>query len=389
MKFTLLVGISNFLLGGVGFAIGIWAGWGGSGGGVPLGLSGGTLFLGRHTGLAPCRVFHFVLISLSLCDWWCLICGTECGSSHGKLYIGNHWSRIITFPIVGKRVWVNFGPCVQRNWFTSPNGWFLRALVFESFPWMIFPGYGAVKFLFPPAMSRCSFDESLWWDECIPMLFALLVGLSINVQGDVSFSILIWAGWGGSGGGVPLGLSGATLFLGRYTGLAPCQFLHFFPDLTFEMCLMMAALWSYVWDFTWYALCRQSLKQSPLISRRRQACSGWYCTLCPDKFISSSVSLSFHSLSVDLFWTLDLLVFLAFFLGGFLLCSLLQGFLGVLVSVTLNVLNLGDIGPGCKSIFLMLLIISLKSITSQYIASMSVGYIMQCCTQSLNCLSVL
>ena len=80
---------------------------------------------------------------------------------------------------------------------------------------------------------------------------------------------------------------------------------------------------------------------------------------------------------------------MAFFLEGCLICSLLLGHLGVLVSVTLNVLNLGGSGSGWKSILFMLLIMSLKSITSQSITSKLVGYIMHYCTQSLNRLLIL
>ena len=46
-----------------------------------------------------------------------------------------------------------------------------------------------MKFLFSPAMSRCSFDASLWWNGCIPMSFTSLVGISTHVQDDVSFDI--------------------------------------------------------------------------------------------------------------------------------------------------------------------------------------------------------
>ena len=58
-SFELLVDISTFAQVNVGFAIGIRAIRGESGGGVPLGLSSGTLFLVRHNGLAPCQVLHF------------------------------------------------------------------------------------------------------------------------------------------------------------------------------------------------------------------------------------------------------------------------------------------------------------------------------------------
>ena len=104
-----------------------------------------------------------------------------------------------------------------------------------------------------------------------------------------------------SGGGVPFGLSDGTLFLGRHTGLPPCQVFHFCSDLTFVMFLVMAALQSCVWEFTWYALYKKSMKHNPLISHRRQAYPGWFWNLCPEKLISCSVSLIFYSLSVDTF----------------------------------------------------------------------------------------
>ena len=197
------------------------------------------------------------------------------------------------------------------------------------------------------------------------------------MQGNIGFAIFIWAGRGGIGVVVPLGLSGDTIFLVMHTGLAPYQVLHFCPDLTFAMFLVMADLRSCVGEFTWYALCRQSLNNNPLISHVRQVCSGCFCTLYPDKLISSSVSLSFHSLSVDSFWTFDPSIFLAFFLEVCFLCSLLIFPLVVSMPVLLNVLKLGGSGPGWKSIFFMLLIIYLKPITSWYISSESVGYIMR------------
>ena len=116
MSFASVVGISTFVQGDVGFAIGIWAGRVGSGGGVPLGLSGGTLFLGSNTSLEPWQVLHFFLISLSQCVWWWLLCGPVCGTSHGTLYVGNRWSIIFSFPIVVEHVWVGFGPFSLRNW---------------------------------------------------------------------------------------------------------------------------------------------------------------------------------------------------------------------------------------------------------------------------------
>ena len=95
------------------------------------------------------------------------------------------------------------------------------------------------------------------------------------------------------------GLSGGTIFMGRHTGLASYPVLYFCPDLNFAMCLVMAAFWSCVWEFTWYALCWQSLKQNPLISHRRKACSVYFWTLFTEQLISSLVSLRFHPLSVD------------------------------------------------------------------------------------------
>ena len=50
-----------------------------------------------------------------------------------------------------------------------------------------------------------------------------------------------------------------------------------------------------------------------------------------------------------LVWNFGSFVFLAFFLEGCLLCSLLPCPLGVLMYVALNVLKIGDSGPGCKS----------------------------------------
>ena len=100
----------------------------------------------------------------------------------------------------------------------------------------------------------------------------------------------------------------------RYTGLATCEVLHFCPEINFAMCLMMAALRPCVWESTWYALCRKSLKQNPIIYHRMQAFLGWLCTLCSEKLISSLLSLSFHSLSVEPFLNLYPLLFMAFFL---------------------------------------------------------------------------
>ena len=106
--------------------------------------------------------------------------------------------------------------------FPSLNSWSLRALVFESIPWLLFPGSGDAIFIFLPAIYCCIFDVSLWWNGCIPMLFTSLVGISNFLQGDVGFAIGVWYGRGGSDGGVPLSLSGDTIFLGSNTGLAPC-----------------------------------------------------------------------------------------------------------------------------------------------------------------------
>ena len=79
MSFVFLVGISTHVKGYVGFAIGIWSGQGGIGGGFPLVLSGSTLFLVKHTGLAPFPVLNFfpdinftmclVMASLRSCVW--------------------------------------------------------------------------------------------------------------------------------------------------------------------------------------------------------------------------------------------------------------------------------------------------------------------------------
>ena len=107
-----------------------------------------------------------------------------------------------------------------------------------------------------------------------------------------------------------------------------------------QMCLVMDALQSCEWEFIWYTLCRQSLKQNPLISHHRQACLGWLKTLCPDKLVSSSVSKSLQLLSVDSFWTLEPLLFLDFFLEGWSRRSSLLEPLVVLVSMASNLLKL-------------------------------------------------
>ena len=96
------------------------------------------------------------------------------------------------------------------------------------------------------------------------------------MQDDIGSAIGILPGLGGSGGGVTICLSGGTLFLGRHTGLVPCQIIHFFPDPNFAMRLVMAALRSCVWEFTGYALCRKPLNHNPLIHHHRQACLGWF-----------------------------------------------------------------------------------------------------------------
>ena len=153
-----------------------------------------------------------------------------------------------------------------------------------------------MRFILLPDISCCIFDELPWWNGCVPML---LVGISTFAQGDVGFSMGIWVERGGSGGVIPLRLSGGTPFLGRHTGLSPCQVLQFCPNLTFAMCFTMAALQSCVWELTCYALCRQSLNQNPPIYHCRQSCLGWLRTFCPDKLISSLVFQSLHSLTVD------------------------------------------------------------------------------------------
>ena len=131
------------------------------------------------------------------------------------------------------------------------------------------------------------------------------------VQVNVGFAIGIWTGRGGSGGGVPLSISRGNIFLGRSTSLAYRQV--FFPsDLNF----VMTDLRSRVWNVTWYALRRRSLKHNTLIYHRRQAWSNWFWNLFPEKLVIFLVSLSFHSMSVDLLWTLDSLLVLAFFSQG-------------------------------------------------------------------------
>ena len=64
--------------------------------------------------------------------------------------------------------------------------------------------------------------------------------------------------------------------MGVHTGLTPCEVIHFCPDLTLAVCLVMSVLQSYEWEFTWYTLCRQSLKQNPFSYYRSQACLGWF-----------------------------------------------------------------------------------------------------------------
>ena len=114
-----------------------------------------------------------------------------------------------------------------------------------------------MRFIFLTDIFCCIFDASNWWNGFVHMSFVSLVEISTFLQGDVGFAIDILSGKGGSGGGVPLSLSIGTLFLVRHNGLAPCQILHFCPDITFAVCLVMAALRSCEWEFTCYALCRQ------------------------------------------------------------------------------------------------------------------------------------
>ena len=175
----------------------------------------------------------------------------------------------------------------------------LRVLVFEYIPWLLFPGSGAVGFPFLPDLFRCSFNALPWRNGCVTISFVTLVGISTFAKGYFGFAIGIWAGRGGSGGEIPLGLSGGTLFLGSHTGLSSCQRLQFCPDLTFEMWLVMASLQPCEWGFTRYALFSQSLKQNSLIYHRRQACLGWLRTFGPYKWIRFLVSWSLHLLSVD------------------------------------------------------------------------------------------
>ena len=59
MLSVLLVGIYAFAQGDLGFTIDVPDGRGVSGGVIPLGLSGGNIFLGKHTGLALCQVIRF------------------------------------------------------------------------------------------------------------------------------------------------------------------------------------------------------------------------------------------------------------------------------------------------------------------------------------------
>ena len=64
----------------------------------------------------PSRPFVFVLFSFPRCVWWWLLCGPVCGSLYGTLFVGDHWSRIFSFPIIGKHDWVGFGPYALRHW---------------------------------------------------------------------------------------------------------------------------------------------------------------------------------------------------------------------------------------------------------------------------------
>ena len=111
--------------------------------------------------------------------------------------------------------------------FPSFGGRSFRSLVFESIPWLLFPGSGAVRFIFLPGISCFIFDAWPWWNECVPMPFVLLLGIYTFAQVDAGFVDFVWAGRGGSGVGIPLGLYCGTLFLGRHTRLSPWQFLQF------------------------------------------------------------------------------------------------------------------------------------------------------------------
>ena len=72
--------------------------------------------------------------------------------------------------------------------------------MFESIPWLLLPGSGSVRFIFLPDIYCCSFGASLRWNECIPVSFASLVGISTLVQCNVGFYIGILDRRGGSGG---------------------------------------------------------------------------------------------------------------------------------------------------------------------------------------------
>ena len=116
MSLASFVGIYTFVQGNIGFAIVFWARRGVSSGVVPILLSGDTLFMGRHPGLVTFQVLHVCPdLTLAKCVWWWMMCGPVCGSSIGTLFVGNHWNIILSFTIIGKRVWVGFWPCVLRN----------------------------------------------------------------------------------------------------------------------------------------------------------------------------------------------------------------------------------------------------------------------------------
>ena len=104
----------------------------------------------------PVRFFVFVMISLSLCVWWWLLCGPLCVSSHGTLCVGSHWSRIHSCLVVGKHDWVGFGPSPLMNWLALLCIWIsihgvwihfelwilLFLLAFFSFSWGMFAVLG-------------------------------------------------------------------------------------------------------------------------------------------------------------------------------------------------------------------------------------------------------
>ena len=93
------------------FAIGNWSVRGCSGSGVTIGLSGGILFMGRHTGLATFQVLYFCphLTFANVFADGCLVI----------LLVGVNMVRfielVLLFPIIGKHVQAGFEPCVLRN----------------------------------------------------------------------------------------------------------------------------------------------------------------------------------------------------------------------------------------------------------------------------------